>query len=278
MPRCAVLGDPIEHSLSPVLHTAAYTALGLQGWAYDAHRVDEQALPGFIAALDATWRGLSLTMPLKRAVMPLLDDRSETAALAGAANTVLVDDGRLIGDNTDVAGAVAAIRERHAGGVRRAAVLGGGATATSTLLALSELGCTEAVVAVRDPGRAQETLEAVARHPRAPRTTTTALAGTQPFEVDVVVSTIPASAQSEALLERCAPAPVVFEVLYDPWPTPLARAADQRGQVVVGGLDLLVHQAARQVELMTGVDRAPLHAMREAGEAALAGRRDVAGH
>ena len=294
MPRCAVLGDPIEHSLSPVLHRAAYAALGLEGWGYDAHRVDEAGLPGFLAGIDPRlggepgWRGLSLTMPLKRTVMPLLDEVSPTAALAGAANTVLIEDAcggvRLTGGNTDVPGAVAAIRERHEGGVRRlrtAAVLGGGATATSTLLALAELGCEEAVLLVRDAGRAQETLDAVAGHPSAPRTSTAPLSGDAAagaLDVDIVISTIPAQAQDEELVARCAGAEVVFDVIYDPWPTPLAQAAARSGQVLVGGLDLLIHQAARQVELMTGVREAPVAAMRAAGEAALAARVDGAGH
>ncbi|QWC85259.1 shikimate dehydrogenase [Nocardioidaceae bacterium] len=278
MPRCAVLGDPIEHSLSPVLHAAAYDELGLTDWAYGAHRVDERALAGFLTGLHGQgteWRGLSLTMPLKRTVMPLLDEVAPTAALAGAANTVLVaPDGRLSGDNTDVPGAVAAIRERHEGPVRTAAVLGGGATATSTLLALADLGCDEAVVLVRDPARARKTLDAVARHEAAPRLTTALLTDEQPLAVDVVVSTIPAAAQTPALVRRCAPAAVVFEVLYDPWPTPLASAATEAGQTLVSGLDLLVHQAARQLELMTGVPTAPVAAMRQAGERALAARVD----
>lgn len=270
--RCAVLGRPIAHSLSPVLHRAAYDALGLD-WTYDALEVGEGDLPGFLAGLGEEWRGLSLTMPLKRAVLPLLDELSPGAALSGAANTVLLDGGRRIGHNTDIPGAVAAIRERHDDAVDSAVVLGGGATAASALLALADLGCSRATLLVRSPERAQETLDAVARHPQAPVVTVGRLDGTGDLPAaSVLVSTIPADAQAAHLVALVATADVVFEVLYDPWPTPLAAAALTSGVPLVGGLDLLVHQAALQVELMTGAATAPLGRMRTAGEAALAAR------
>jgi shikimate dehydrogenase len=211
-------------------------------------------------------------MPLKRTVVPLLDELSGVAALAGAANTVVLEDGRRVGHNTDVGGASAALTERHGGPVERAVVLGGGATAASVLLALADLGCREATVLVREPARARETVEVVARHPRAPTVEVARLPGDGPVAVDVLVSTVPAAAQVEAVLELVPTAGVVFDVLYDPWPTPLAARAVAAGTTLVGGLDLLVHQAARQVELMTGAAVAPLAAMRAAGEAALAAR------
>lgn len=109
--RAAVLGSPIAHSLSPVLHRAAYAELGLDDWSYDRFEVDEAALPGFVAGLDASWAGLSLTMPLKRAIIPLLDEISATAASVEAVNTVvLTEDGRRVGDNTDIPGMIAALR------------------------------------------------------------------------------------------------------------------------------------------------------------------------
>jgi shikimate dehydrogenase len=129
--RCGVLGDPVEHSLSPVLHAAGYAALGLD-WSYAAHRVASGGLPDFLAGLDEEWRGLSLTMPLKREAVPLVDELSERARLAGAANTIVLDDdGRSRGDNTDIPGAIAAIRERTSAPLATAAIIGGGATANS---------------------------------------------------------------------------------------------------------------------------------------------------
>lgn len=269
MTRCGVLGDPIAHSLSPVLHRAGYAAVGLD-WEYDAHRVDEAGLADFLARRDTSWRGLSLTMPLKRAVLPLASTVSDLARLAGGANTLVRrTDGSWHADNTDVPGAVAALTERYAGELRGATVLGGGATATSVGLALAELGVSELTLLVRSPERAAETVTALTRHPRAPRVRVATLEG-EP-EGEVVVSTIPASAQGPELVERCASARVVFDVIYHPWPTPLAAAAPERDQVLVGGLDLLVHQAALQFAQFTGVE-APLGAMRRAGEEELAAR------
>jgi shikimate dehydrogenase len=265
-----VLGRPIAHSLSPVLHRAAYRELGLD-WTYDAVEVGSDALAEFVGSLGSEWRGLSLTMPLKRAVLPMLDAMDAWAELSGAANTVVFEDGRLHGANTDVPGAVAAIRERSSAPLRSAVVLGGGATATSVLLALAELGLERATLLVRSPSRAEETVAAVARHRSAPRVAVARLGGPRRPEADIVVSTIPADAQEPSLVAALAAVPVVFEVVYDHWPTPLAAAALGSGRELVSGLDLLVHQAALQVELMTGLD-APLEAMRSAGEAALQAR------
>lgn len=261
--RCAVLGDPIAHSLSPVLHRAGYAAVGLD-WEYDAVRVAEGGLREFLGGLDETWRGLSLTMPLKREAVALAASLSATAGLAGAVNTLLRGDDGWHGDNTDVPGARAALRERYDGNVTTVTVLGGGATAASTALALCDLGARDVRLLVRSPDRAGETAAVVAAHPGRPRVGV----GTLDDDVtgEVVVSTIPASAQSSALVARCAAVPVVFEVVYDPWPTPLAASA--AGRVLVSGLDLLVHQAALQFTAFTG-SPAPLAEMREAGESAL---------
>jgi shikimate dehydrogenase len=268
--RCAVLGSPIAHSLSPTLHRAAYAELGLD-WGYDAIEMESAGLESFLAGLDEDWRGLSLTMPLKRTVVPLLDEADAWAEVSGAANTVVLDEGRRLGHNTDVPGAVAALAEQVTAPLRRAVVLGGGATAASVLLALSEVGCTEARLLVRNPARAVETLSALERHGRGPGIRVGRLE--DGFDSpDIVVSTIPAGAQTPALVEASGSAGVVFEVLYDPWPTPLAQAAIERDQQLVGGLDLLVHQAALQVQLMTGLP-APLDVIRAAGEQALAARR-----
>jgi shikimate dehydrogenase len=253
-----------------VLHTAAYAALGLD-WEYGAHELSQQALPAFLDDLDESWRGLSLTMPLKRTVVPLLHELSDRARQALAANTVVLADGVRVGHNTDIPGASAALRERYDGPVDRAVILGGGATAASTLLGLADLGCRHVTLAVRDEGRAAHTVATAARHPAAPEVEVVRLGAAAP-RVDVLVSTIPADAQGDAVLVAAEQASVVFDVLYDPWPTPLARFARAEGRALVAGLDLLVHQAVLQVELMTGVSPAPLDVMRDAGEHALAER------
>ncbi len=268
--KAAVLGSPVAHSLSPVLHRAAYAALGLEDWTYQAIECDEARLPELIASRRDGWAGLSLTMPLKRAVLPLLDHIEPLAAEVGAANTVVFAGGSLHGHNTDVPGMVAALTGAGALSVPgRATILGGGATACSALAALRALGLRTMVVAVRDPARAAG-LAAAARR-------LGVRAELRPFAEhadrggELLISTVPAEAADiyAERIRRGSYAPgAVFDVLYHPWPTPLAAAARDRGAVVVGGFDLLLHQAAGQVELMTG-KTAPVESMREAGLAEL---------
>ncbi|MEU7283117.1 shikimate dehydrogenase [Streptomyces sp. NPDC045431] len=267
--RAAVLGSPIAHSLSPVLHRAAYAELGLTHWTYDRYDVDETALPGFFERMDETWAGLSLTMPLKRAVIPLLDEITETAASVEAVNTVvLTDDGRRVGGNTDIPGMVAALRERGVERVDSAAILGAGATASSALAALSRICAGPVTAYVRSEARAAEMRVWGERLGVDVRTSPWSDA-TEAFRAPLVIATTPAGT-TDALAAAVPDRPgTLFDVLYDPWPTALAAAWSARGGAVVGGLDLLVHQAVLQVEQMTGLTPAPLAAMRAAGEQAL---------
>ncbi|HKB31496.1 MAG TPA: shikimate dehydrogenase [Streptosporangiaceae bacterium] len=281
--KAAVLGSPVTHSLSPVLHRAAYTALGLPEWSYAAIECDEARLPGLLAGLDGSWAGLSLTMPLKRAVLPLLDDVDPLAKAVGGANTVVLRGGRRLGYNTDVGGMVAALAEAGVNKVSTTAgvlVIGAGATACSALAALREIGARDVDVAVRDTSRSGG-LEAAANRlgvairlgELAPPAGARAHAGATPAEL--VICTVPpraADAAAEWLCRGPVAPKVVFDVAYDPWPTRLAAAARGAGSAVVGGFELLLHQAARQVELMT-LRAAPLGAMRAAGLAELATRR-----
>jgi len=265
-----VLGHPITHSLSPALHRAAYAAAGLD-WSYDAVDVRSAELAGFLHGLDPTWRGLSLTMPLKRVATGLLDELTDRAQQALAANTVVLEPGRRVGHNTDIPGAARALAQRHAGALDAAVVLGGGATASSVLLALADLGCARVTLLVRDLARAAETVAAARRHPRPPRVDVAPL-GEWTGGADVLVSTIPAEAQTPAVVALADRVRTVFEVIYDPWPTPLAVAATSSGKPLVAGLDLLVAQAVLQFRLMTGLDLDPSAVMRAAGEAALRDR------
>lgn len=270
--RAAVLGSPIAHSLSPVLHRAAYAALGLDDWTYDRFDVGEEALPGFLKELErggGRWAGLSLTMPLKRAVIPLLDGISDAAASVEAVNTlVFAEDGRRTGDNTDIPGMVAALRERGVERVATAAVLGAGATASSALAALAQICDGEVTAYVRSAARAAEMRQWGERLAVPVRTAAWEDAH-RAFDAPLVVATTPAGT-TDPLAAAVPQAPgTLFDVLYDPWPTALAAAWSARGGALVGGLDLLVHQAVLQVELMTGRRPAPLAAMRAAGEAAL---------
>ncbi|MFD4345545.1 shikimate dehydrogenase [Streptomyces coelicoflavus] len=270
--RAAVLGSPIAHSLSPVLHRAAYADLGLTDWTYDRFDVDEAALPGFFAELGPEWAGLSLTMPLKRAVIPLLDGISETAASVDAVNTVVFgEDGRKTGDNTDIPGIVAALREHGVEKVETAAILGAGATASSALAALARICTGEVAVYVRSEARAAEMRGWAERLDVDVRIVDWARAE-EALHAPLVVATTPAGA-TDALATAGPERPAtLFDVLYDPWPTALAARWSAYGGAVVSGLDLLLHQAVLQVEQMTGRAPAPLVAMRKAGERALADR------
>jgi shikimate dehydrogenase len=286
--RAAVLGHPVAHSLSPVLHGAAYRALGLDGWEYGVHDVTEDALAGFLRDVGPDWAGLSLTMPLKQVVIPLLDHVEPLAEAVGAVNTVLFSTVRgatvTTGTNTDVHGIVAVLREGL--GTRRvsdAVVLGGGATAASALAALAELGCASPQVFVRSLDRIGPLREAVARMGVSPsfevfddKATTSALAA-----ADAVVSTMPklaADTWATLLTDLLAgpltgsgekPGGVLLDVVYDPRPTALQSAWTTLGAGAIGGERMLLHQAAEQVRLMTGRP-APLAAMDEALQAALA--------
>ncbi|MBM7440903.1 shikimate dehydrogenase [Streptomyces sp. HB132] len=270
--RAAVLGSPIAHSLSPVLHRAAYAELGLDDWSYDRFDVDEAALPDFIEGLDSSWAGLSLTMPLKRAVIPLLDGISDTAAAVETVNTVVrTEDGRLLGDNTDIPGMIAALSERGVEKVESAAVLGAGATASSALAALAEI-CTGPVTAyVRSEARADEMWGWGERLGVDVRIADWSTAD-EALHAPLVIATTPAGT-TDALADAVPAAPgTLFDVLYEPWPTVLAARWAARDGIVVGGLDLLVHQAVLQAEQMTGRSPGPLAVMRAAGELALAAR------
>ncbi|MFI8357882.1 shikimate dehydrogenase [Streptomyces cyaneofuscatus] len=270
--RAAVLGSPIAHSLSPVLHRAAYAELGLDDWSYDRFEIDEAALPGFIEGLDRSWAGLSLTMPLKRAIIPLLDEISPTAASVEAVNTVVfTEDGRRMGDNTDIPGMIAALRERGVEKVESAAVLGAGATASSALAALAVICAGPVTAYVRSRERGDEMRGWGQRLGVDVRVADWA-EGARALEAPLVIATTPAGTTDAVAADVPQNPGILFDVLYEPWPTALASAWSARGGAVVGGLDLLVHQALLQVEQMTGRRPAPLAAMRQAGEDALAAR------
>ena len=291
--RAAVLGSPIAHSLSPVLHRAAYAALGLEGWTYTAIECDEAGLPALLGAgpggrprrslarggppprtpltpPGGHWAGLSLTMPLKRAVLPLLDRTEPLAVEVGGANTVVFADGLRHGYNTDVPGLVAALAEVGVTAPPGATILGAGATACAALAAVRAMGLAAAVVQVRDQARAGDLLAAARRLGLAVELRPF---GAQVRDGDLLISTVPAGAADfyaeRAIDPRSRPS-AVLDVVYHPWPTPLAAAATRSGVVVASGFDLLLHQAARQVELMTGLDPAPLAPMRAAGRSVLA--------
>jgi shikimate dehydrogenase len=273
--KAAVLGSPVRHSLSPALHRAAYEELGLAGWTYEAIECDEARLPGLLDECGPEWAGLSLTMPLKRAVLPLLDVAAPTVADVGGANTVIFVAGARHGHNTDVQGIVTALAAAGLSAAGPVLILGAGATARSALAAVRRLGADRATVAVRDPGRAGELLATAERLGLTVQLTDFgASAGARSWHL--VISTVPPGAAdlyAQRILRADLVPFAVLDVVYQTWPTALATAAEQTGAVVVGGFELLLHQAARQVELMTA-RTAPTAAMRRAGAAELRRRGD----
>lgn len=248
--RAAVLGHPIGHSLSPALHQAAYRHLGLD-WDYSAVDVDEAGLAAFLDGLGPEWLGLSLTMPLKRAVLPLLDTMDETATTVGAANTVLLGSGVRAGANTDVAGMAAALSEAGVSRADEATVLGGGATACSALAALVSLGVSQVQAYVRRPESVDD-LRAVAERLELSLAVAPWADAQQGMLSGLVVSTVPAGVPDD--LRHAVPVlpGTLLDVVYDPWPTVLAAQWAVRSGTVVSGHDLLVHQAVGQLALMTG--------------------------
>ncbi|MCT9934297.1 shikimate dehydrogenase [Planotetraspora sp. A-T 1434] len=273
--RGAVLGSPVAHSLSPILHRTAYAGLGLADWRYDAIECAEGDLAALVESMGSEWAGLSLTMPLKRAVLPLLDTVSDLAVEVGGANTVVFRDGARHGENTDVYGIVQALAEAGVAAPSAATILGGGATAASALAALREMGLAEVTMVVRNASRAGETLDVAERLGVAVAVRTLdGFDGTY-VDGDLVISTLPSGAADGLAGEIAAALPdkgALFDVVYSPWPTALARAVQDRGGAVVGGFPMLLHQAVKQVELMTGRADVPVEAMRAAGEAEIARR------
>ncbi len=273
--RAAVLGSPVSHSLSPALHRAAYRALGLAGWSYQAIECDEAGLPAVLDGCGPEWAGLSLTMPLKRAVLPLLDAAEPLVTDVGGANTVIFAAGARHGHNTDVPGMITALAAAGISGSGPVLILGAGATACSALAAVRGLGAAEATAAVRDPARAAGLLAAAERLGMTVRLADFGR-GEPVGRWHLLISTVPAGAAdiyAERILRGDLVPAAVLDVLYHPWPTRLADAADRTGAAVVSGFELLVHQAARQVELMTA-RTGPTAAMRRAGLAELRRRAE----
>jgi shikimate dehydrogenase len=250
----AVLGSPIAHSLSPRLHRTAYGLLDVP-FVYDRVEVGSGELGAWLESIDSTWRGASLTMPLKREILPFLTTRSALVDRLGVANTVVFEYGdgvrALHGYNTDVDGIVRSVTSFHSARPTAATILGGGATAVSALYSAYLLGARSFSVYLRDVTRAGD-LSALASSlgahidvlplsnlPRAP-------------EQDFVISTLPGGAADGIELRPASATSVLFDVAYDPWPSRIAGAWGAAHGVAFSGLDMLVEQAISQVRLFVG--------------------------
>lgn len=265
--RAAVLGSPVSHSRSPNLHLAAYRALGLTDWTYERIECTAEQLPALVSGLDESYIGLSVTMPGKHAALEFADVVTNRARLAGSANTLVRTDQGWRADCTDIDGVLGALTEVGATDLSGASavVVGAGGTAAPAIVALSEALVRGVTIAVRNPGRAAGAV-AVAQS-----------AGLDVTVIDfddrdrlrracadsaALVSTIPADGAALVATELAAARRVV-DVIYHPWPTPLAEAVATAGGAVAGGLVMLLNQAYGQVEQFTG-QPAPKAAMASA--------------
>ena len=262
--RAAVLGSPIAHSMSPTIHRAGYAALGLDH-DYQAIEVSSGQLRSFVAGLTTCWMGLSLTMPLKEEAFQVAAQISPLATLAGSINTLLIGD-TIRADNTDIYGICTAVREATQTSLTRLTVIGSGATARSALVAGALLGVETATVVARNI----ETRERC--HRLAARLGMHLSEDDEPTIVltsdTLVINTIPAQASADVVPRISTPDGVLLDVVYHPWPSPLAALWNARGLLAIPGHLMLLHQAARQFEMMTG-ENAPLEVMREALQSAI---------
>lgn len=247
----AVLGKPIAHSKSPIIHSAAYAALALP-WHYDRFELDPEDLDAFLSSRDESWRGFSLTMPLKEEAARLSTVLDPVAENTGVVNTVirLANDSagkpRWAGFNTDVAGLAAALKRAEVD-PEHSVVLGSGATAISAVLAARAIGAQRVTVAARRIEAAQEIADRfdveILQLGDAPTTPAT-----------LVISTLPGPAAAEAPTPDELLAVPLFDCAYDPWPSPFAERWRLAGSPAHAGLEMLVEQALVQIRIFTNGD------------------------
>lgn len=275
-PYAAVLGSPIGHSKSPALHSAAYRFLGLD-IGYQAIEMTPGQLEPFMAGLrkDPGCRGLSVTMPLKEAMVQHVDGLTGTAAALGVLNTVTFDAGadgtRLTGHNTDVNGIIRAINHAGGTGEQAAAILGAGGTSLAAIAALAALGVEQLWLCVRNPERAAGTVRFAEESSLSVTVVPLRDSAAVLQEARLVVSTLPPHAADDlavtpGLGESTEPGTpsvaagpagagsggILLDVAYDPWPSALARTWQKRGGVIVPGLEMLLYQGLEQVRMFTG--------------------------
>lgn len=251
--RLEVWGDPIAHSRSPELHAAAYALLGFS-WTYGRRRVTEETFTAELDSLDGTWRGLSLTMPLKGPAFAAAVDVDRHARLTGAANTLLLDPAGPRGFNTDVGGIIRALADDDLTEVDRARIVGAGATATSALVALAELGARHVEVVARREGAAEKLKELAARI--GVEVSAAPLVSDRFAPVPLTIATLPGDAHlpGDVAAALARSGGLLLDVVYGHWPTALSSAWDDARGTARSGLGMLLHQAVLQIRIFAHGD------------------------
>ncbi|MSO42779.1 MAG: shikimate dehydrogenase [Candidatus Planktophila sp.] len=259
MIKAAVLGSPIAHSLSPLLHTIAYAELGIEG-DYTRVEIKSGELGAFLARCDDSWNGFSLTMPLKEEVLGFTKEVSDLAIRIRSANTLVKRQGEWSAITTDVSGFTHALAAHGIDACGDVLIIGGGATARAAAAA-----CDGMATRITVMNRSLSRIEAISNTIEISDLDFIAWDDATIFEsVDLIISTTPEGA-SDALTASFPshPTAVFFDVVYKPWPTAALATWSQRGGQIIDGLDLLIHQGIDQVALFSGVrfDRAPMAAL-----------------
>lgn len=280
--RAGLIGHPLGHSIGPAIFAAAFAAAGVAA-TYEPWDTEPDVLAARIEALRGDgFLGASVTIPFKQAVVPLLDGTEAAAASSGAVNTIVHDSGRLVGQNTDVAGFARALKEDAGFDARakRCVLLGGGGAARAVGLALVQAGASVIYVVGRQPRKVEATVLKLKPLTQPGTTISWAYWGDGSFrralaEADLVVNCTPvgtagssAAGQSPIAATLIAAGCTVFDLVYNPTPTLLVASAQARGAKAVGGLGMLVYQAAEQFKLWTGKD-ADVAVMMKAAKKAL---------
>lgn len=255
--RLAVLGSPISHSRSPRIHLAAYRELGLN-WEYGAIELTERDFDAFFDGLDEQWLGFSVTMPLKRKAFELATTRDAAAEETGVANTLVRSSNGWYALNTDIGGIIASVRGLHLPSLRSAVIFGAGATAMSTVFALTQVGFTEIILCARRPEQADALIQRMQGHSLGKDVTFKSFELSDMLQrkdapgflhdADLLVNTLPGEVSASLPVDaQLARATALFDLNYNPWPSPLCQIWQTNGGTFVDGLELLVQQAVLQV-------------------------------
>lgn len=245
MSRLAVLGSPICHSKSPAIHRAAYAALELD-WQYERFELQAPELRPFLESTEDAWLGFSCTMPLKEAAHEIATELDPVAKRTGVVNTLLRDGHEWFGANTDVGGLRMALQDCQLD-LSSVIVLGAGATAISAVMAAQEAGAGRIEVRARRVEAAHEIATEFGTHYGA-------LAETPQHDPTTVISTLPGEAGKRLQLTDAYTRADLFDVAYDPWPSPLTKVWVKSGGRAYSGIDMLIYQAVLQIRLFVSRD------------------------